>query len=46
MPVSDVDRAKKFYLETLEVSEHEWGRVATLRDPEGNGIQLYEPLKN
>jgi predicted enzyme related to lactoylglutathione lyase len=109
MPVRDVDRAKKFYSETLElsivkddgdwvefeadgmrvalngrekrgagadggpvltfqpegslddavaglkgrrvefpgeVSEHEWGRVATFRDPDGNEIQLYEPPKN
>lgn len=29
-----------------EISEHEWGRVAALRDPEGNDIQLYEPPKS
>lgn len=29
-----------------EISDHEWGRVATFRDPEGNEIQLYEPPKN
>lgn len=28
-----------------EVSEHEWGRVATFKDPEGNDLQLYEPPK-
>lgn len=28
-----------------EISEHEWGRVATFRDPEGNELQLYEPPK-
>lgn len=26
-----------------EVTEHAWGRVATLRDPAGNDVQLYEP---
>ena len=26
-----------------EISEHEWGRVATFRDSEGNDLQLYEP---
>ena len=26
-----------------EISEHEWGRVATFKDSEGNDIQLYEP---
>jgi predicted enzyme related to lactoylglutathione lyase len=26
-----------------EISEHPWGRVATLNDPDGNDIQLYEP---
>jgi predicted enzyme related to lactoylglutathione lyase len=25
------------------VSEHEWGRVATFQDPDGNDLQLYEP---
>lgn len=25
------------------VSEHEWGRVATFKDSEGNELQLYEP---
>ncbi len=29
-----------------EVSEYEWGRVAALRDPEGNEMQFYEPPKN
>ena len=24
-------------------SEHEWGRVATFKDSEGNNLQLYEP---
>jgi len=26
-----------------EISEHDWGRVATFKDTEGNDIQLYEP---
>jgi predicted enzyme related to lactoylglutathione lyase len=26
-----------------EISEHEWGRIATFRDSEGNDLQLYEP---
>lgn len=26
-----------------DVSEHDWGRVATFQDPEGNELQLYEP---
>jgi len=26
-----------------EVSEHDWGRVATFKDSEGNDLQLYEP---
>jgi predicted enzyme related to lactoylglutathione lyase len=26
-----------------EISEHPWGRVATLKDPDGNDVQLYEP---
>jgi predicted enzyme related to lactoylglutathione lyase len=26
-----------------EISEHEWGRVATFKDSEGNDLQLYEP---
>jgi predicted enzyme related to lactoylglutathione lyase len=25
------------------ISEHDWGRVATFKDSEGNDIQLYEP---
>ena len=25
------------------ISEHDWGRVATFRDTEGNDLQLYEP---
>ena len=28
---------------SAEISEHEWGRVATFKDSEGNDIQLYEP---
>jgi predicted enzyme related to lactoylglutathione lyase len=27
------------------ISEHPWGRVATLKDSEGNDIQLYEAPK-
>ena len=26
-----------------EISEHDWGRVATFEDSEGNYLQLYEP---
>ena len=26
-----------------EVSDHDWGRVATFKDSEGNDLQLYEP---
>jgi predicted enzyme related to lactoylglutathione lyase len=26
-----------------DVSEHPWGRVATLKDPDGNDVQLFEP---
>lgn len=29
-----------------EVSEHDWGRVATFKDTEGNDLQLYEPPKS
>jgi len=29
-----------------EISEHDWGRVATFKDSEGNNIQLYEAPKN
>lgn len=25
------------------ISEHDWGRVTTFRDTEGNNLQLYEP---
>ena len=28
---------------SAEVSEHEWGRVATFKDSEGNDLRLYEP---
>ena len=27
------------------ISEHNWGRVATFEDPDGNDLQLYEPPK-
>jgi predicted enzyme related to lactoylglutathione lyase len=26
-----------------DISDHPWGRVATLKDPDGNDLQLYEP---
>lgn len=26
-----------------EVSDHPWGRLATFKDSEGNGLQLFEP---
>jgi hypothetical protein len=26
-----------------EISEHDWGRVATFKDSGGNDLQLYEP---
>lgn len=25
------------------ISEHDWGRVATFEDPDGNDLQIYEP---
>lgn len=28
------------------ISEHDWGRVATFKDSEGNDVQLYEPPKS
>ena len=27
------------------VSEHPWGKVATFRDPDGNELQLFEPVE-
>ena len=27
------------------ISEHDWGRVATFEDPDGNDLQLYESPK-
>ena len=29
-----------------EISEHDWGRVATFKDPDGNGLQLYKPPRS
>ena len=29
-----------------EISEHDWGRVATFKDTEGNDLQLYEPPRS
>ena len=29
-----------------EISDHDWGRVATFKDTEGNDIQLYEPPRS
>ena len=29
-----------------DISEHDWGRVATFKDPDGNNLQLYEPPKS
>jgi predicted enzyme related to lactoylglutathione lyase len=29
-----------------EISEHDWGRVATFKDSEGNDLQLYEPPRS
>ena len=26
-----------------EISEHPWGRIAALKDPDGNDLQLYAP---
>ncbi len=28
------------------ISEHDWGRVATFNDSEGNDLQLYEPPRS
>jgi predicted enzyme related to lactoylglutathione lyase len=27
------------------ISEHAWGRIAAMHDPDGNALQLYEPPK-
>ncbi len=29
-----------------EISEHDWGRLATFQDTEGNDLQLYEPPRS
>ena len=29
-----------------EISEHDWGRLATFHDSEGNELQLYEPPRS
>ncbi len=29
-----------------EISDHDWGRVATFKDSEGNDVQLYEAPSN
>ncbi len=29
-----------------EISEHDWGRLATFKDPDGNDLQLYEPPRS
>ena len=26
-----------------EITDHPWGRIATLKDPDGNDLQLYAP---
>lgn len=26
-----------------DISEHDWSRIVTFKDPEGNDLQLYEP---
>ncbi len=42
-----VDNLKGKGVEFLaEISEHDWGRVATFKDPDGNGLQLYEPPRS
>ncbi len=28
------------------ISEYDWGRIATFKDPDGNDLQLYEPPKS
>ena len=28
------------------ISEHDWGRIATFNDSEGNDLQLYEPPRS
>jgi predicted enzyme related to lactoylglutathione lyase len=28
------------------ISEHDWGRIATFNDTEGNDLQLYEPPRS
>jgi predicted enzyme related to lactoylglutathione lyase len=36
------EAASELGVEIGEVSEHEWGRQASFRDPDGNELQLYE----
>jgi predicted enzyme related to lactoylglutathione lyase len=51
LPVDDMERAVGFYEELRAqgvdfaggISEHPWGRIAAMHDPEGNSLQLYEP---
>jgi predicted enzyme related to lactoylglutathione lyase len=31
---------------SAEISDHDWGRVATFKDSEGNDLQLYEPPRS
>ena len=53
LPVTDVDRAKQFYVEKLgvnadidatvsEVQEFPWGKFVYLADPDGNAWALQE----
>ncbi len=42
--VSDLTRRGVEF--TAGISEHDWGRVTTFRDTEGNEIQLYEPPRS
>lgn len=53
VPVSDRAKARDFYVGDLDhdarvhlqltTAEMPWGRVASLKDPDGNGIGLLEP---
>jgi hypothetical protein len=50
VPVSDVDRAKAFYVDQVGFSseqdvqvEYPWGRFCFFSDPDGNGWSVHEP---
>ncbi|EAR26278.1 hypothetical protein A20C1_10364 [marine actinobacterium PHSC20C1] len=48
IPVTDVDRAKAFYVDQLgfhdDVNEQPWGRFVYFADPDGNEWSLQQRL--